>query len=681
MSNYSRFSILGLMAIVGSAAFLPGLVEGAWNVGKCDFITDCPTSQASVTADLETCMAAVPDYRDGVSVDLCNVEGSCYRVEQTPEPGTQVAIGDHEIRLSAIVCYDEPARGTNDNDNTMGNEPCMTADCVSIGECIVDLTVLEPTPQLQCPVEPLDPINLNLDCSVTVPDVLGNITWMACAEVEGFLVQQAPAAGETIFFPGSFISIRVFVEQLEQECFISVPVRPVGECPTDITLQADGEACTTTMPADLCDAYLPDCQELVRSEFGFYTCRTEPPAGATLGIGDTEVQLIIEECFFVQQGIGETGGDECIEIPELGCTLTVTVEGPTPTIKCPESEPELAPLQVSEDCTVVVPDLRGLVSVNACPGAEYELQQIPEPGSTYEISFDDFLFVYVYLEEKGATCFFYVPLNPIVECPDSPQVISYDENCEAVVPDLTGDVVYADCCNEFSEQPGRADFRCGEIRITQIPEAGTPLTEETEVSIIVERCFIFESETDLRGIQGEECSTLGSCVVILRPVDDTPPVIENCPDDLTIGADSDCLGVIPDLIVPDVTDLAIATDNCTPSDEIILTQSPAAGSEIGLGTTIVSLTATDAAGNSTTCSVTIELEENGCLNPPAPDPEPEPEPEPQPVPGCDPNNQSVNLLFSLLFHSPVCGATCPITVSMMFCGFLALRRSVRRRRR
>ncbi|MCA9256455.1 MAG: hypothetical protein KDA33_12495, partial [Phycisphaerales bacterium] len=111
-------------------------------------------------------------------------------------------------------------------------------------------------------------------------------------------------------------------------------------------------------------------------------------------------------------------------------------------------------------------------------------------------------------------------------------------------------------------------------------------------------------------------------------------------------------------------------DNCSALQDITLTQDPPEGTNLVLGPNNISVTATDAAGNSTTCTVEIFLEENGCLNPGG-----------QPVPGCDPNNQSVNLLFSLLFHSPVCGATCPLTVSMMLCGFLALRRNVRRRRR
>lgn len=673
MPYSTRIGILGLMAIIASAGVMTGMGDGDGAPRGCNFITACPTSQMSAEADIETCTALIPDLKGQVQLITCP-EVTCCRIEQTPEPGTAVAIGQHEIRLTAIVCMDQiPARG---DDNSMCNDSCMGAICTSIGECLVNFQVFEPNPQLQCP-ESVDPIHLNNDCTITVPDLRNDVAILACTEVSGIEINQDPAPGTIVFNPGFELEISFNLSEIDS-CSVFVPILPVTECPADFTLFADdAETCATSMPADLCDAYLPECQ--VEQRLGFlYSCRTEPEAGALLPVGDTEVRLIIENCFG-GMGAGEPGNGGCIEITELSCSLTITVEGPEPVLKCPEESPEIAPLQISQDCTVVVPDLRDLVTVNACMGTEFDLQQYPEPGSTREVSELGDLYVEVYLDfGKGSQyCYFFVPLTPYFDCDSSPLTVFYDENCEAVIPDLTDRIDFADCCDLIQES--RADSRCGEIRITQTPAAGSPLTMETEVSIVVERCYSF-SEQPVRGVQ-EECELIGSCVVVVTPVDDTPPVIANCPDDLTIGADADCLGTIPDLLVPDVTGLAIATDNCTPTDEIVLTQTPAPGSEIGLGTIIVTVTATDASGNSTTCSVTIELEENGCLNPPAPEPMPEPEPEPQPVPGCDPNTQSVNLLFSLLFHSPVCGATCPIAVSMMAFGFLALRRNVRRKRK
>lgn len=55
-----------------------------------------------------------------------------------------------------------------------------------------------------------------------------------------------------------------------------------------------------------------------------------------------------------------------------------------------------------------------------------------------------------------------------------------------------------------------------------------------------------------------------------------------------------------------------------------------------------------------------------------------PEPQPQPQP-CTPGATNLNLLFSLLFHSPVCGFGCTLTVIGTFCGLIAMRTNRRRR--
>lgn len=59
--------------------------------------------------------------------------------------------------------------------------------------------------------------------------------------------------------------------------------------------------------------------------------------------------------------------------------------------------------------------------------------------------------------------------------------------------------------------------------------------------------------------------------------------------------------------IPDYTSLATATDNCTASP--IKTQSPAAGTQVGPGVTVITITATDAATNSDTCTFNLTVDE------------------------------------------------------------------------
>jgi predicted outer membrane repeat protein len=74
-------------------------------------------------------------------------------------------------------------------------------------------------------------------------------------------------------------------------------------------------------------------------------------------------------------------------------------------------------------------------------------------------------------------------------------------------------------------------------------------------------------------------------------VDGAAPTISSVPQD-SAQASADCSAVVPDMI-----GLVVATDDCTSAAGLVVTQSPAAGSSLGLGTHPVTFTVTDAAGN------------------------------------------------------------------------------------
>ncbi len=182
--------------------------------------------------------------------------------------------------------------------------------------------------------------------------------------------------------------------------------------------------------------------------------------------------------------------------------------------------------------------------------------------------------------------------------------------------------------------------------------------EDCNENFIPDDCEL-NSETDADGN-----GILDECDPCLTG-DTTAPVFVDCPDDVTIPVGADC--VLPEFGADALTGLV--SDDCTEESAIVITQAPAAGSEIGVGTTELTLSATDEAGNTATCTVLVTVDEGGCLAP-----------APQPVPGgCDPTNQSLNLLMSFIMHAPVCGATCPIVMLMTLTGLVALRRRRHRR--
>ena len=84
--------------------------------------------------------------------------------------------------------------------------------------------------------------------------------------------------------------------------------------------------------------------------------------------------------------------------------------------------------------------------------------------------------------------------------------------------------------------------------------------------------------------------------------DTTLPVIHTCAAAVTNTANASGQASVPDL-----TAGVQATDNCTPVGLLVVTQLPSAGTVVGVGTTPVTLTVRDAAGNPATCDTAFTV--------------------------------------------------------------------------
>jgi len=101
--------------------------------------------------------------------------------------------------------------------------------------------------------------------------------------------------------------------------------------------------------------------------------------------------------------------------------------------------------------------------------------------------------------------------------------------------------------------------------------------------------------TDLGGNQATATQTV-------TVADNQSPVITACATNKTLSANG-----ANQVAVPNLLGEVSATDNCTAAAALVKTQSPAAGTMIGLGNTTVTITVKDAAGNMSTCSAAITV--------------------------------------------------------------------------
>src|SRR5437764_1281594 len=87
-----------------------------------------------------------------------------------------------------------------------------------------------------------------------------------------------------------------------------------------------------------------------------------------------------------------------------------------------------------------------------------------------------------------------------------------------------------------------------------------------------------------------------TCTTIFTVTDTTAPTV-NCSAIPNASADRNCQAAVPN-VLSGVT----VSDSCSSSDAITVTQSPVAGTRVGLGAHTITVTATDEAGNSATCT-------------------------------------------------------------------------------
>src|SRR5207244_2497948 len=147
------------------------------------------------------------------------------------------------------------------------------------------------------------------------------------------------------------------------------------------------------------------------------------------------------------------------------------------------------------------------------------------------------------------------------------------------VPNVLGGVTVSDNCSATNE-----------ITLTQDPAAGTL------VGLGVHTITV--TATD-------EAGNSASCTASFTVTDNIPPLITTCASNRNAFADGLCQAP-----VPDVTASGLVATDCNGSAPLQITQTPAAGTLVGLGVTTVTMHVIDGANNESSCTASFTVTDN-----------------------------------------------------------------------
>ncbi len=311
-----------------------------------------------------------------------------------------------------------------------------------------------------------------------------------------------------------------------------------------------GPSGTVTLPNYLAQATLADNVGVVASS-------QTPVAGTPLGVGPVVVRL--------------RAADAADHVTEREVNALVE-DGTVPVItSCPAG-------RTLGTGSAALPDLTGeLVATDNI--AITSRTQSPAAGTVLQAGTHSVLLTVRDAAGNEATCTLSVTVNPIIQpviafCRTN-IVLDADALCRALMPDVKG--------AEYIVATGEG----GPFVLTQSLAVGTVLQLGTA----------YTNVTTVTGGAGGVANCTN--VIVLRDV--LAPAIAGCPADQTVQVAAGANSAVPDFVTG-----WVATDCNGPVQK---TQSPAAGTLVGIGAHVVTLTAMDAAGNTSQCTVGFVVEE------------------------------------------------------------------------
>ncbi|HXU39731.1 MAG TPA: HYR domain-containing protein [Blastocatellia bacterium] len=326
------------------------------------------------------------------------------------------------------------------------------------------------------------------------------------------------------------------------------PVQPTISCPGNITTDEDSAGSGSAIVNYPAPTTTGNCVNT--------TCF--PPSGASFSVGTNPVNC--------------SATDSSNNI--VSCSFTVTVNstsGAGCMITCPGDVTQTASAgQCSAVVNYAAPTTSGPCGTVSCA---------PPSGSTFNVGTT----AVTCTVNGGPSCDFTVTVNasspPTITSCAANRTLSVNADCEAAIPNMISEVHTTGCS----------------VTVSQSPAPGTIVGPGTYA-------ITFTAENSACDPDAVP-TTCPTCTATVTVADTTPPVITSaCPAPTSASANANCQAA-----VPNVTGGITATDNCTAPVSLTITQSPAAGTLVGAGTTTITISVKDAANNSATCTTTFTV--------------------------------------------------------------------------
>ncbi|WP_306639726.1 HYR domain-containing protein [Sanyastnella coralliicola] len=564
---------------------------------------------SDTTAPLVACVVQIDKSTNGACTytmedltSLPSVTDDCsFVVTQSIPVGTELTPGSYAITFTA----------TDDGGNS---DSCTSSLVVSDTQA----------PVFNCPNDQFH--FANADCEFVLPDyTLGLSSSSGCDDGS---YSQSPGPGTILNYGLHQITITgIDPFGNESECTFQVAVddivAPVITCPSDLTVDASA-ACTYELPDFTVSA-------LVYEPCGSYSITQTPSPGTDLGIGTHTITLEATDL------LGNSAD----------CSFEITVNDTTaPNVICPSD----AVRSLSNDCTYFVEDFSAsLIYIETC--GNVTIQQTPAIGVELTAGTHSIELTITDESNNQSVCNF----DLTVQDNQAPAVaynggffFEVNEECEFEVPDFTLDALFDDNCGvtlieqtpvqgsildigdhtctiHVEDAAGNSDQiewtitvqdttapvvicpsdaqrsiaadcayvledftalvnaedPCGIQSITQDPSPGLPLDVD-----------VYTIEFTVLDVHGNE----STCSFTLDVIDDTAPQII-CVEPFTENI-SGCTYELPDLTN------TVGVSDC---HSVTVTQSPIAGTLLGMGSHTIEFNVTDSYDNLTTCSTTIEV--------------------------------------------------------------------------